>query len=283
MKERSGGRSSFRVRTVILIARLLTRAQRVLGILAEETALAWLSEADREELAAAIYAGRSEYAPGGSVYERGLFDWERLAISHAAFPRSGTILVPAAGAGREVLPLSRLGYDVIGFDACAELVGSGRTAIREAGSSAVLVEGTFEEFERAVGGAQNRLSSILHRRAPAAVMIGWTSFSCLTSHEARLGFLRAVRTLAPTAPVVLSYLRGPRRPPPSRLRRMLRRVYVAAGSPGRASDGLAFISHAGVMQFVDEQEIADLAERTGYTVAVSDEKQSWALLTRRNC
>lgn len=47
--------------------------------------------------------------------ESGFRDWEASAIA-AYFPKSGRVLVPSCGGGREVLALARRGFEVVAFE-----------------------------------------------------------------------------------------------------------------------------------------------------------------------
>ena len=90
----------------------------------DELLLAWIPPAERVALTAALYAGQSTYLPGGPRFEGGLFAWEERALE--AFPRSGRVLLGAAGAGRELGALVARGFEVVAFDPCQPFVDAAR-------------------------------------------------------------------------------------------------------------------------------------------------------------
>src|SRR5437588_587651 len=88
------------------VPRLLARGSRGLlnGV--------WLGVLSDDRLRALDerYYARSDLYRTSEWNERGLFWWEREAVSEH-FPREGTIAVLACGGGREVLALREGGYD----------------------------------------------------------------------------------------------------------------------------------------------------------------------------
>jgi hypothetical protein len=122
----------------------------------------------------------------------GLWLWEREALQRF-FPRTGSILVGAAGAGREVLALCRAGYCVQGFDCARSLVDSSRATLRESGCACELIlaqPGTVP----AVQGPFD------------AAIVGWSGYMYIPLRIQRVKLLRDFRTLlAEGAPLLLSF------------------------------------------------------------------------------
>src|SRR5262245_833316 len=110
------GRLPLLVQAFLLQDRLLSALLRGAAMVRDETLWAWTSPRLREEVNRLIYARRRTFAPGGSAFERGLFDWERAATGAPPFPASGRILLGGAGGGRELAELCRIGYDVVAFE-----------------------------------------------------------------------------------------------------------------------------------------------------------------------
>jgi SAM-dependent methyltransferase len=67
----------------------------------------------------------------------GLYIWEQESVARHA-PSSGRVLIPAAGAGREVIALASMGYEAVGYDPSPDLVEVGSRLIADTGSDATL-------------------------------------------------------------------------------------------------------------------------------------------------
>lgn len=96
------------VRALLLLDRIMSAMWRTSVMVRDETLWAWTSKPDRERTNRAIYSGLPTYLPGSATFENGLYPWEREAIS-SSFPPSGRILLGAAGGGRELAELSKMG------------------------------------------------------------------------------------------------------------------------------------------------------------------------------
>ncbi|MDD4932949.1 MAG: hypothetical protein PHO89_05720 [Methylacidiphilaceae bacterium] len=123
----------------------------------------------------------------------GLQPWEEQAL--AAYFRSGSsLLVAAAGGGREPVALARMGYRVDGFDSTPELV---------------------ENYRRLM--ARERLPGKVCSAESGAVpddidprydglLIGWGGYMHIPGRRNRVRFLNALRRhVAPGAPLLLSF------------------------------------------------------------------------------
>ena len=125
----------------------------------------------------------------------GLSLWEREAISRY-FTNCGSVLVAAAGAGREMLALVEAGFRVDGFDCCAPLVEVGRN-----------------EFERR--GLDANLQHALPSSVPDglhsydAVIVGFSGYMYIPSRKRRVSFLRQLsELLKPNSPLMISFTEG---------------------------------------------------------------------------
>ena len=129
------------------------------------------------------YGGRDDpyLQPGWN--EQGLFDWEREAVA-GFFPPSGRVVVTAAGAGREVLALCEAGFDATGYEP--------NGALRAYGADLL-----------AAHGHPGRLHAMARDAFPAearecdAVVVGWGSYTNLSSRAVRIAFLDAARRRLP--------------------------------------------------------------------------------------
>ena len=158
-------------------------------------ALGFLSNEQLDRMTAKRYAGAWQSYAESSYLNEGLFLWEHQAISKH-FPRSGRVLVAAAGAGREMIALAKLGYRVDGFDCCQPLLESGRSELTRQGIAA-------------------RLDYAPPSRAPEsmgkydAVLVGFSGYMYIPGRENRIKFLKDLcRSLPAGAPLLISFMEG---------------------------------------------------------------------------
>src|SRR4029079_4693901 len=85
-----------------------------------------------------------------------------------------------------------------------------------------------------------------------AVVLGWGSFSHVMPRAARLALLRALRALAPKAPVLLSFALepGPASKGKGRVRSALQRLFAALSAPGVSEVGDHFFANGGFFTFL---------------------------------
>jgi hypothetical protein len=214
-----------------------------------------------------LYEIQSTYFPGGARFRAGLFGWERQAITGGVFPATGRILVGGAGGGREVLGLTELGYCVSAFEPAEALVIGGKAAVESTGRSQ-LVRGTYADLVRVADGLPSPLREAVQPPIDG-VILGWTSFSHVLAHEDRLELLCAIRKLAPTAPVLVSFFgRSANDVGPTRA--LLRRVFARLRCPYRARLGDGFMPWAGFYYALTPEEVSLLTEAAGYRIVQSD-------------
>ncbi|TKD04977.1 class I SAM-dependent methyltransferase [Polyangium fumosum] len=261
------------VRALLAADRLAHRIATAREGLRDELLLAWIPEADRAALTAALYARQKTYLPGGHRFESGLFTWEKRALDAPAFPRAGRVLVGAAGAGREVVALLERGYTVTAFDPCEAFVESARALAKDRPADILL--GSYDDLVAAAQGRGGPLASLGDPLSFDAVILGWGSLSHVLPGAARLGLLRAVRTLAPRAVVLTSFqLRHDseaKTETKGRLRDALRRAFTAMGAPGRSEPGDQFYADGGFFSYLSPDEIPRVAFESGYEVALFEE------------
>src|SRR5450432_8359 len=82
----------------------------------DELLFAWLKPELRSKLTVLAYDDMSSYLPGGTTFEEGLFGWERSLFAEACIPKTGRVLLAAAGGGRELKALLEAGYSVTAFE-----------------------------------------------------------------------------------------------------------------------------------------------------------------------
>ena len=122
----------------------------------------------------------------------GFWTWERTAIDRW-FGGSGHVAVLAAGGGREVLALRKLGFQVDGWECQSGLV---RTANR------ILAEDGFEPTVELVP----RDACPPGERRYTGAIVGWGAYTLIQGRARRVGLLSALAArLHVGAPVLLSF------------------------------------------------------------------------------
>lgn len=265
------------VRVLLAMNRMMSVIWRSFVVCRDEVLWAWTSQAGRERTNRAIYGSLKTYFPGSPTFEEGLFDWEREAIASPCFPRSGRILLGAAGGGRELAALCRMGYKVLAFEPSAPLAEAAR-AVASPYANCRVIGASFEDVLQAVNRGSGPLALRILGVDFDAVVLGWTSFSYVW-REQREPLLNAIRCLAPHASLLLSYLEadgGAETGLPA-LRRWVRRALQLSGASRLAQPGDGFEPWMGYFQAVTPEEVCWLAERTGYR-PVSAKSAGHALL-----
>jgi hypothetical protein len=149
----------------------------------------------------AAYYDRQRYYQTEDYNRSGLWPWERRAIeTHFAGCRS--LLVGAAGGGREVLALRRDGLDVHGFEC--------HPALAQFANELLSKDGYAPDIRLAL-----RDSCPDFGRTYDGLVVGWGAYMLIRGRQRRIDFLRQLRKHAkPGAPVLLSFFHmvgGPRR------------------------------------------------------------------------
>jgi hypothetical protein len=228
--------------------------------------LAWVHPSKRDDVTAAVYDRQPTFSPGGSRFKAGLFEWERRAITGGVFPTTGRIVIGGAGGGREVVALAEMGYRVAGFEPAEALVTCAKAAI-DPDKGCQLVVGAYADLVRVARGEPSPLTQML--KSPIdGVILGWGSVSHVLGRADRLDLLQALKTLAPHAPVLMSYVaRGSG--DIGRTRAILRSSFARLGCPYRAVPGDGFLPWGGFYYGMTAEEVAALAKEAGYHVVQS--------------
>jgi hypothetical protein len=263
-------------RALLAVDRATQRAASVVGSLRDEALLAWIRVEDRSSVTAELYAGLPTYLPGGSRYKEGLFVWEDRVVSSPRFPRSGRVLVGAAGAGRELAALVERGYEVVAFDPCLPFVEAASRVIPP--GKAVMVQASYDDLvafvTRGESGGGGELAPVLRGKRFDAAVLGWGSLSHVMPAYARKELLQAVRALVPEGPLLASFVLAETGPFPNgkgRLQKGLRRLFALAGAPGSSEDHDHFATVNGFFAFLTREEVRRLAAETGYEVALLED------------
>lgn len=155
----------------------------------------WLGVLDREALhhvAERDYSARKMYRTSYHNLS-GLFPWEETVISRF-FGECHSVLLGAAGGGREIIALSRRGIQVDAFESCQELVEVSRHLLAVEGIGARV---TISPPDRVPDGFGRY----------GGLIIGWGGYTHILGREARVRFLAELRRhVRPGGPILLSFL-----------------------------------------------------------------------------
>jgi hypothetical protein len=255
-------------RLVLRASRATSKLHRAQEILRDELLFAYLPASSRGTFTIESYEPDHNYLPGGAVFEMGLFEWERALLESSLLPRCGRVLLGAAGGGRELKGLAARGYTLSAFEpAGGLLLGAQRVAAEFAGSQ--VLRGTYADLCDLAEGRSNALAALDLK--VDLVWLGWGSLSHLTGPDEPLRLLRALSTLLPSRPVVLSYIerggeaakgRGARK-----LREGLRRTFRTLGG-AEVPEGLECHTLGGFCQTFTLEEISELVAAAGYRLAL---------------
>ena len=128
---------SLLVRWSVTSARVMHRSMTALRALHAGFWMGILSDEQANAATERFYATERLYLDE-DYNRRGLGEWETDRIT-AACPPPATVLVPGAGAGRELIGLAALGYTAAGYDPSPDLVEQGLGYLSESGVDATLV------------------------------------------------------------------------------------------------------------------------------------------------
>lgn len=186
-----------------------------------------------------LYDARPSYLPGSSFFAQGLVDWEREALATAPFPTAPCRwLVGGAGGGREVAALRQRGHDVYAFEPAHRLF-DGLAAVAAPGHAAC---GAFADLDRPHG----PLAGILAAQPFAAVLLGSSALSHVTTPREQHALFAALPRLAPGAPILSSQF--------------------SAEGDGGTRPGVRFTVEHGFFYVFAEAELQALAAAHGYAI-----------------
>ncbi|HUU00544.1 MAG TPA: class I SAM-dependent methyltransferase [Myxococcota bacterium] len=249
--------------TQSLLARQVHRIEDMLAGLAEAT----LDSNARTRLTAEVYGARGEY----KLDE--MFSWEEEWFAEDLPAAPARILLGGAGSGREVRYLAEKDYQIVAFDPAESFVAHARKHIDCPECRAFLC-GSYEDLAFGKGERVRKLQNEIERHAPyQAVVLGWGSFTHVSSVEARRALLDRLRELCPHGPVLLSFWM---RTESSEMRKS--RAWRLGWKLGNAltrkrpddavvDPGDFFVGNAGFGHFFTLKEFEQLASRAGYRLA----------------
>ena len=158
----------------------------------------WLGLLDRDKLQQVTemrYGSWDTYL-SQSHNEAGLTSWEEGAIEEF-YAACHSLLITSAGAGREVVSLSRRGYQVVAFDCVEPLVKRGRQILAEAGIAAELLTAEADKVPPGLDLFDG-------------LIIGWGGYMHIVGRKRRIAFLEALHEhVEMGAPLLLSFFTRP--------------------------------------------------------------------------
>jgi SAM-dependent methyltransferase len=157
------------------------RAGALLRAVHEGAWLGLLRRADLHEVDEHFYHGNAIYQ-GEAHNLRGLMPWEETALQE--FGAGGRLLVLGAGGGREVLALSRRGYEVVGYECNEGLADFAARFLPAQGCDARIHHLPRDAAPPAAGGPFD------------GIILGWGAYTLMAGRAHRTDLLRRLRPLA---------------------------------------------------------------------------------------
>jgi hypothetical protein len=130
----------------------------------------------------------------------GLYPWERPWFERRLPSPPASILIGAAGAGREALALRSLGYDIHAFEPSASAF---RLCRQTLGPEAV-DRASYGDFVATVLRGEDTPLRLARDAELDAVLLGWGSFGHVLQPAERFELLRACDRITPNGPILLS-------------------------------------------------------------------------------
>lgn len=236
-------------------------------IVRDELLFAYVEPAQRDTLTFEAYAKTRDYVVGGESFAEGLFGWEKALFEDPRVPRTGRVLLGAAGGGRELQALLQRGYEVYAFEPVVPLLESARGVAE--GARAEVVQATYQDLVARADGLPGPLDGV--SGVYDLCILGWGSLSHVTEPAIVVETLRAFRSLAPRAPLITSFIlrssvvpntKGGARKLRSGLRRLLESSRGASVPPG-----LNYDTASGFFYAFSREELSELCASAGYDVA----------------
>src|SRR5215813_12989902 len=226
---------------------MVDRGYRLFDRLRSRSVLACAPDAFYDVYNDLTYSRQAIYRADAPNFRSKLFAFEERAISEFFPPPPGTVLIGAAGGGREAFALAHRGYRVVAFEPARSVANSMVRARGEYPIETLL--GRYEDLPVVTSLTQPPVAVDLRSRAPfAAAIMGWASFSHIRSDECCIDALTRIGHLT----------EGP--------------ILVSA-HPGNNS--ITFGVAMGYYRGLSSAAIGALAERAGLTVVHLDEGDNW--------
>jgi hypothetical protein len=244
-----GGGTNLLARSIMATS-IVDRGYRLFDRVRSRTVLACASDEFYDVYNDLSFARQDMYRAGSKGFKANLFPFEERMISQHFPPPPGSVLIGAAGGGREAFILARRGYRVVAFD---RVLGLATSLADFCGDLPIEVfVGRYEQLPMLSPLNQHAMKIDLRLRAPfAAAIMGWTSFSHLRSDEHCVDTLRHFGNLT-HGPILVSFY---------------------PTWTGRSD--IHFSQSVGFYRTFSGSEFRALAERAALKVIVIDDQDNW--------
>lgn len=190
--------------------------------------------------------------PQNGFYATETFDWEMRLFERAEVAGAQRILIGGCGQGREAAYFAQKQKTIVGFDPSEEDIVVAKTNVPQA------------HFY--VSSYQTCQTHVLDQEAPFDVIVlGWGSFSHVTSAHDRQNLLSTLKAHSPHAPIALSFLIAS---PPTRLERFLhqalQKMFFFIPKAAHPSFQDRFFSNWGFVHFFTQTELEQGCASNGY-------------------
>lgn len=252
------------VRGFLWLDAAIQRAVNLQDSLRDELFLAWVPPDERTALTTLLYSREGSYMPGRGHVERGFFPAEEYAFRARPLKPGSRILLGAAGTGRELVTLVERGFDVLAFDPCAPFAAAARSVAPEA----EVIDAAYADIVAAAENNSGPLAFLREQPSIDGIMFGWGSLSHVLPHQDRVRLFRALRKIAPNAPIYASFLFRPETTDftRGRARNALKRIFTTLGAPNTSEKGDHFSPYIGFFSALGRAEIDELAQDSDYDV-----------------
>jgi hypothetical protein len=140
-----------------------------------------------------LFYNRSMHYMDDKYNLSGLFEWEKVLINKH-FSNLKSILLIAAGGGREALALIKMGYDVDSYECNASLIAYGNALLKKNQIDSVIKY-------------LPRNTVPIDKKKYDGIIIGWGAYSLIQGSKKRHSFLTALQPfLNKTTPLMISFL-----------------------------------------------------------------------------
>lgn len=227
-----------------------------------------LDTAEMSDLTVALYGLTPSRAATA-----GLDRWEREWYAASLPPAPARVLVTAAGTGREVVALRRIGYSVDAFEPAA-----GQATLIAAEPGDLILRATYDDLVHAQHGDVGSPAAPLAAQRYDAVILGWGSFTHVLERRGQLELLSACHGLCPEGPILLSFWAAVAAPHRGRVYAAGRRLGqgiqrfrcrpVEAPSAELATEDIGFAWNVGFTRRFSREDIHSLAAAIGRGVAL---------------
>ena len=155
-----------------------------------------LRDAEKEALSVDLYD--ASFRPDND--HDGLYEWEQRWFERRLPAPPASILIGAAGAGREASALRELGYQVHAFEPSASAFRRCQTKV----GSELVDQASYGDLIATVLRGERTPLRLASETRFDAVLLGWGSFGHVLQRADRLELLRACDQIAPRGPILLS-------------------------------------------------------------------------------